>query len=84
MSVCLSVCLFGFGGQTTGVISTKFGMDLPLDPVAPLEYFFKVDPPGGDNFGKAQKSKLPPFGQDGGRNPLAAPFVAFLRNFLFF
>ncbi len=40
VSVCLFVCLFGFGGQTTGWISTKFGMGHLLDPVGNLEILF--------------------------------------------
>ena len=53
---CLSVCLFGFGAQTTEWIPTKFGMDLPLDPVGYLKILFWVGPlQGGYNFGKAQK-----------------------------
>ncbi len=45
LSVCLFVCLFGFGAQTTGWISAKFGMGLPLDPVGKLKILFWVAPP---------------------------------------
>ncbi len=48
---CLSVCLFGFGAQTTGWISTKFGMGHPLAPVVNPKILFWVDPAkGGINF----------------------------------
>ncbi len=40
VSVCLSVCLFGFGAQTTGRIPTKFGMGHPLVFVGNLEILF--------------------------------------------
>ncbi len=36
----VSVCLFGFGAQTSGWNQTKFGMGLPLDPVGNLEILF--------------------------------------------
>ncbi len=60
LSVCLSVCLFGFGAQTTGKISTKFGMGHPLVSVGNLEILFWVDPPGGYNFGKTKKIQTVP------------------------
>ena len=47
LSVCLFVSLFGFGAQTTGGISTKFGMEHPLVSVSYLEILFWVDPPRG-------------------------------------
>ncbi len=47
MFVCLFVCLFGFGGQTTGWILPKFGMEHPLVSVGNLEILFWVDPPRG-------------------------------------
>ena len=63
LSVCLSVCLFGFGAQTTGKISTKFGMGHPLVSVGNLEILFWVDPPrGGIILEKLKKSKLSPYG----------------------
>ncbi len=40
VSVCLFVCLFGFGAQTTGWISTKFGMGHLLVSVGNLEILF--------------------------------------------
>ncbi len=44
----LSVCLLGFGAQTTtGWIPTKFGIDLPVVPVGNIEILFWIDLPGG-------------------------------------
>ncbi len=37
---CMSVCLFGIGGQTTGWIPNKFGMGHPMGPVGNLEIIF--------------------------------------------
>ncbi len=45
-TLCLSACLFGFGAQTIGLASTKFGMDHPLGPVGNLKLFL-VDFFGG-------------------------------------
>ncbi len=85
VSVCLFVCLFGFGAQTTGWILTKFGMDLPLDPVGNLEILFWVDPPqGGYNFGKTQKNPNFPIWPRTERDPFAAPFAAPFAHFLIF
>ena len=43
LSVCLSVCA-GFGSQTTGWISTKFGLDLPWTLRMLSKNFFEGDP----------------------------------------
>ena len=53
LSVCLSVCLFGFGAQCTRWISTKFGMGHPMGPVGNLNK-------GGIILEKVKKSKLSP------------------------
>ncbi len=59
----LFVCLFGFGDQSTGWISTKFGMDLPLDPLGNLKILSFLGWPskGGTILKKTQKSKLSPY-----------------------
>ena len=59
----VSVFLFGFGAQTTGEISTKFGMRYPIVPVGNLKILFSGWPPqGGHDFRKTQKSILSPYG----------------------
>ncbi len=63
VSVCVSVCLFGFGGQTTLWIQTKFGINLPLVPLGDL----KKDFLWGEIL---EKLKIAPFAV-----PSAAPFV---------
>ncbi len=82
VSVCLSVCLFGFGAQTTGWIPTKFGMGLPLDPVGDLETLFWVDPPrGGIILEKLKNPNFSLMALAGGRNPCAASFAAPFAHF---
>ncbi len=82
LSVCLFVCLFGFGAQTTGRIPTKFGMDLPLDPVGYLKTLFWVDSPqGGIILEKLKNLNFPHMAQDGGRHPFAEPLAQFFEVF---
>ncbi len=71
---CLSVCLFGFGAQTTGWIPTKFGMGNLLASVGNLKISFWVDPQGGVQFWKNQN--FPHMAQGGWRNPFTTPFAA--------
>ncbi len=82
LSVCLFVCLFGFGGQSTGWISSKFGMGHLLDPVDNLEIFFWLDAPRGAIIWKNSKIQTSPYGQKEGRDPFAVPFAHFLIFFL--
>ena len=83
MSVCLSVCLFRFGAQTTGWIPTKFGMDLPLALWVTSKYFFGLTPPeGGKILEKLKNPNFPLMALDRGQNPFAAPFEAPFAHFL--
>ncbi len=51
-------------------------MDFPLDPVGNLKTLFWIDSPKGsiilENF---KNPNFPHMAQDGGQNPVAAPFV---------
>ena len=58
---CLSVCLFGFGAQTTGWIPAKFGMGHPLVPVGNLKILFWVDTPPPRKGIILEKLKIPNF-----------------------
>ncbi len=63
LSVCLSVCLFGYRAQTTGGISTKFCMGHSLVYVGNLKILLWVDlSKRRYSFGKPQKSRLSPYG----------------------
>ncbi len=83
MSVCLFVCLFGSGAQTTGRIPTKFGMGYPLVSVGNLKLLFWVDlPQGGYDFEKTQKSKLSPYGRGWRAESFCGTFGAFFFFYL--
>ncbi len=81
LTVCLFACLFGFWAQTTGWIPTKFGMDLPMDPVGNLEIPFRVPPPGGYNFGNTQKIPTFPWPRTEGGIRLRHLFAQFFGFF---